>query len=146
MNFASFLCLILAISALQGIRAINQKSTSTGGSLSTEHHQYELRDCTTKYECAPCTFKQLTQIKECKINGDIRIEKCNRVNMNDEDDVSEQLVYKACEAEGIEKYSIYIFIVVLIILLQVFFVFLTKYRKMLEMNMYKRLSINKPSI
>ena len=146
MNFASFLSLILAIFAFKRIRAINHPSTSPGSSLSTEHHQYELRDCTTKYECAPCTFKQLTQIKECKINGDIRVERCSRVNMNNENDVSEQLVYKACEAEGIEKYSIYIFIVVLIILLQVFFVFLTKYRKMLEMNMYKRLSINKPTI
>jgi hypothetical protein len=146
MNFASLLCLILTIFAFKGIRAINHPSTSRSGNLDAEHHQYELRDCRTKTECTPCTFNQLTQIKECKINGDIKEEVCSRVNTNNPQDITQQSVYKACEAEGIAKYSIYIFIVVLIILLQVFFVILTKYRKMLEMNMYKRLSINKPSM
>ena len=120
------------------LNAINHPSSSVGGSLSD--HAYELQECKVFADCAACNFAQMNLIKECMINGGIIVNECTSVNTKNSEKVV-QHYYETCELHGFAKFELHIWFFVLFGLLALSIFSLSKYRKALEMNMYKRLSL-----
>jgi len=107
----------------------------------TSGEEYKLQECNVIKECTACSFMELKMVKECLINGNIETKKCVSVNVKDPKDTIEQEFYESCLKEGYNQYTIYIFFLGLFVFLYIFIVLLMKYRKRLQVNMYKRLSI-----
>jgi len=126
--------------------AVSQTTAASGAPLD-KGPEYTLQDesCEVAKQCSPCSFDQMTSIKECMTQGDILIKKCKLVNKEDPKDILPQIVYEPCKAEGFARYSIYLFFLSLFGGLYTFIVLLTKYRKRLQANMYKRLSLSNTS-
>ncbi len=122
-------------------------TASQGVPFDNKAPEYTLQDenCEIAKQCSPCTFDQMTSIKECSTQGDILVKRCKLVNKEDPKDILPQIVYEPCTAEGFARYSIYLFFVSLFGGLYISIVLLTRYRKRLQANMYKRLSLSNSS-
>lgn len=123
-------------------QAVNSGSKSSDTHLDGES-QYSEQTCSTKVECHPCNFDDMKNIRECMIHGDIRTETCERVNKINKEDKRTYEIHHPCHGGGVGDYTVYFFSFCIIIGLAGFLVILLKYRNLLEVNMYKRLSIIK---
>ncbi len=137
-------CLIFQFLLLQGGKTIAVPTASSSGSPSTANKEYKPKVCSIIEECSPCSFSQLKYNRECMVYGNIIIKKCVQVNVNDPKDEKVDEEYEACQLTGFPKYGMYLYILLLFGSLAVFLFLLFNYRKQLQINMYKRLSLKSP--